>query len=109
MPRVGGHWRMPDVQGQRAVRHVIIDTEHCRSSVRECLLTGMGGRGGGSGPVRERAGVAPGAAGTCQLLVCVKVTHSCPQGLPFGRATSTEAGTPMPSPSGTLSGTTCPP
>lgn len=43
--RVGLHWRIPNVQGRRAVRHAIIDTNYWKSFVHTRLKVGMGDRG----------------------------------------------------------------
>ena len=43
--RVGMNWRMPNVRGKRAVRHVIYDTNFWKSFVATRLLTSTGDRG----------------------------------------------------------------
>ena len=43
--RVGMNWRMPNVRGKRAVRHVIYDTNFWKSFVATRLLTATGDRG----------------------------------------------------------------
>ena len=43
--RVGHNWRMPNIRGKRAVRHVVFDTNYWKSSVASRLLTPMGDRG----------------------------------------------------------------
>ena len=43
--RVGHNWRMPNIRGKRAVRHVIFDTNYWKSFVASRLLTPMGDRG----------------------------------------------------------------
>jgi phage terminase large subunit GpA-like protein len=43
--RVGHNWRMPNVQGKRAVRHVIYDTNYWKSFVHARLAVPMGDRG----------------------------------------------------------------
>ena len=43
--RVGHNWRMPNIRGRRAVRHVIFDTNYWKSFVASRLLTPMGDRG----------------------------------------------------------------
>ena len=43
--RVGHNWRMPNIHGKRAVRHVVFDTNYWRSFVASSLLTPMGDRG----------------------------------------------------------------
>jgi hypothetical protein len=43
--RVGHNWRMPNIRGKRAVRHVIIDTNYWKSFVASRLLESMGDRG----------------------------------------------------------------
>jgi hypothetical protein len=40
--RVGHHWRIPNVQGRRQVRHVLIDTNYWKSFVRARLAVPMG-------------------------------------------------------------------
>ena len=62
---VGGHRHMPDVQGQRAVRHVIIYTDYCGRLVFERLFTDMGGREGWQvwGEGRSGDGCRPNVSG----------------------------------------------
>ena len=43
--RVGLNWRMPNVRGKRAVRHVIYDTNYWKSFIATRLLTSPGDRG----------------------------------------------------------------
>lgn len=43
--RVGLNWRMPNVQGKRAVRHAIFDTNYWKSFVHARLAVAMGDRG----------------------------------------------------------------
>jgi hypothetical protein len=43
--RVGFNWRMPNVQGKRAVRHVLFDTNYWKSFVHARLAVVMGDRG----------------------------------------------------------------
>jgi len=43
--RVGLNWRMPNVQGKRAVRHAIYDTNYWKSFVYARLAVAMGDRG----------------------------------------------------------------
>ncbi|CAN5471309.1 hypothetical protein BH11PLA2_BH11PLA2_21200 [soil metagenome] len=43
--RVGFNWRMPNVQGKRAVRHVLFDTNFWKSFVHARLAVAMGDRG----------------------------------------------------------------
>ncbi len=43
--RVGHNWRIPNVQGRRAVRHVVFDTNYWKSFVHARLATPMGDRG----------------------------------------------------------------
>lgn len=43
--RVGHNWRMPNIRGKRAVRHVIFDTNYWKSFIASRLLTSMGDRG----------------------------------------------------------------
>lgn len=43
--RVGHHWRMPNVAGKRAVRHVVYDTNYWKSFVYARLAVEMGDRG----------------------------------------------------------------
>ena len=43
--RVGHNWRMPNIRGKRAVRHVIFDTNYWKSFIASRLLTAMGDRG----------------------------------------------------------------
>lgn len=43
--RVGHNWRMPNVQGKRAVRHVLFDTNHWKSFIHARLAVPMGERG----------------------------------------------------------------
>ncbi len=44
--RVGHHWRVPNVQGRRQVRHVLIDTNYWKSFVHTRLAVAMGDPGG---------------------------------------------------------------
>ena len=43
--RVGLNWRIPNVQGKRAVRHVVFDTNYWKSFVHTRLSVAMGDRG----------------------------------------------------------------
>jgi len=43
--RVGLHWRMPNVQGKRTIRHVVIDTNYWKSFVHARLTVPMGDPG----------------------------------------------------------------
>jgi len=43
--RVGHHWRIPNVQGRRQVRHVLIDTNYWKSFIHARLSVAMGDRG----------------------------------------------------------------
>ncbi|HMO94391.1 MAG TPA: phage terminase large subunit family protein [Pirellulaceae bacterium] len=43
--RIGHNWRMPNVKGKRAVRHVIYDTNYWKSFIQARLLVPMGDRG----------------------------------------------------------------
>jgi len=43
--RVGLNWRIPNVQGKRAVRHVLFDTNYWKSFVQARLVVPMGDRG----------------------------------------------------------------
>src|SRR5262249_23796599 len=43
--RVGHNWRMPNVQGKRAVRHVVYDTNYWKSFVHARLAVSMGEKG----------------------------------------------------------------
>jgi hypothetical protein len=43
--RVGHNWRMPNVQGKRAVRHIVFDTNFWKSFVHARLAVSMGDRG----------------------------------------------------------------
>ena len=43
--RVGHNWRMPNIRGKRAVRHVVFDTNHWKSFIASRLLESMGDRG----------------------------------------------------------------
>ncbi|WP_428937780.1 terminase gpA endonuclease subunit [Fontivita pretiosa] len=43
--RIGLHWRMPNVQGRRSVRHVVIDTNYWKSFVHARLAVPMGDPG----------------------------------------------------------------
>lgn len=43
--RVGHHWRIPNVQGRRQVRHVVIDTNYWKSFVHARLAVAMGDQG----------------------------------------------------------------
>ncbi|HID75964.1 MAG TPA: hypothetical protein EYP56_08210 [Planctomycetaceae bacterium] len=56
--RVGHNWRIPNVQGRRAVRHVVFDTNYWKSFVHARLATPMGDAGClslfGSDPKRHR-------------------------------------------------------
>jgi phage terminase large subunit GpA-like protein len=56
--RVGLNWRMPNVQGKRAVRHVVYDTNYWKSFVHARLAVAMGDRGClslfGDGPEQHR-------------------------------------------------------
>ena len=40
--RVGHNWRMLNIRGKRAVRHVVFDTNYWKSFVASRLLTPMG-------------------------------------------------------------------
>ena len=44
--RLGHNWRMPAVQGKRAVRHVVFDTNYWKSFIYARLAVPMGDRGG---------------------------------------------------------------
>ncbi len=44
--RVGHHWRIPNVQGRRQVRHTLIDTNYWKSFVQARLAVAMGDPGG---------------------------------------------------------------
>ncbi|MHB1035928.1 MAG: terminase gpA endonuclease subunit [Pirellulales bacterium] len=56
--RVGLNWRIPNVQGKRAVRHVVFDTNYWKSFVHARLAVPMGDRGClslfGDNPVTHR-------------------------------------------------------
>src|SRR5699024_10829487 len=43
--RVGHHWRIPNVQGKRQVRHVLFDTNYWKSFVHARLAVAMGDGG----------------------------------------------------------------
>jgi hypothetical protein len=43
--RVGHHWRVPNVQGKRAIRHVLFDTNFWKSFVQARLAVVLGDRG----------------------------------------------------------------
>jgi hypothetical protein len=43
--RVGHNWRIPNVQGKRAVRHVVFDANYWKSFVYSRLAVPMGDRG----------------------------------------------------------------
>jgi len=43
--RVGLNWRIPNVQGKRAVRHVVFDTNYWKSFTHARLAVSMGDRG----------------------------------------------------------------
>ena len=43
--RIGHNWRVPNVQGKRAVRHVVYDTNYWKSFVHARLAVPMGERG----------------------------------------------------------------
>jgi len=43
--RVGHNWRMPNVYGKRAIRHVVYDTNYWKSFVHARLAVVMGDRG----------------------------------------------------------------
>ena len=43
--RIGHHWRVPNVRGRRAVRHVLVDTNYWKSFVHARLATPMGDKG----------------------------------------------------------------
>jgi len=43
--RVGHNWRMPNVRGKRAIRHVVFDTNYWKSFVQARLAVAMGDRG----------------------------------------------------------------
>ncbi len=43
--RVGLNWRIPNVRGKRAVRHVVFDTNYWKSFVQSRLAVAMGDRG----------------------------------------------------------------
>jgi len=43
--RVGHHWRIPNTQGRRQVRHVVIDTNYWKSFVHTRLAVAMGDPG----------------------------------------------------------------
>jgi len=44
--QVGHNWRMPSVQGKRAIRHVVFDTNYWKSFIYARLAVAMGDRGG---------------------------------------------------------------
>jgi hypothetical protein len=56
--RVGHNWRMPTVQGKRAIRHVVFDTNYWKTFVHARLAVPMGDRGClsifGADPERHR-------------------------------------------------------
>jgi len=56
--RSGHNWRMPSVQGRRAIRHVVFDTNYWKSFIYARLAVAMGDRGGltlfGSRPEQHR-------------------------------------------------------
>ena len=43
--RIGHNWRIPNVHGKRAVRHVVFDTNYWKSFVHARLAVAMGDRG----------------------------------------------------------------
>jgi hypothetical protein len=43
--RVGHNWRMPNIRGKRAVRHVVFDANYWKSFIASRLLESMGDRG----------------------------------------------------------------
>jgi hypothetical protein len=43
--RVGFNWRIPNVTGRRAVRHVVFDTNYWKSFIHARLAVAMGDRG----------------------------------------------------------------
>jgi hypothetical protein len=43
--RIGHNWRIPNVQGKRAIRHVLFDTNYWKSFCHARLATPMGDRG----------------------------------------------------------------
>jgi len=43
--RIGHHWRIPNVQGRRQVRYVLVDTNYWKSFVHARLAVAMGDRG----------------------------------------------------------------
>ncbi len=43
--RVGHHWRIPNVQGRRQVRHVLIDTNYWKSFIHARLAVAIGDKG----------------------------------------------------------------
>ncbi|HUU90078.1 MAG TPA: terminase gpA endonuclease subunit [Phycisphaerae bacterium] len=43
--RVGHHWRIPNTRGQRAIRHVLVDTNYWKSFVHARLQAAMGDKG----------------------------------------------------------------
>ena len=43
--RIGHHWRIPNVQGRRQVRHVLIDTNYWKSFIHARLAVAMGDPG----------------------------------------------------------------
>jgi phage terminase large subunit GpA-like protein len=56
--RLGHNWRIPNVQGKRAVRHVVFDTNYWKSFLYARLAVSMGDRGAlslfGDTPDRHR-------------------------------------------------------
>lgn len=56
--RIGHNWRIPNVQGKRAVRHVVFDTNYWKSFLYARLAVSMGDRGAlslfGDTPDRHR-------------------------------------------------------
>jgi len=56
--RIGLHWRIPNVQGKRAVRHALFDTNFWKSFIHARLAVSMGDRGSlslfGRDPVAHR-------------------------------------------------------
>jgi len=43
--RIGHHWRIPNVQGRRQVRHALIDTNYWKSFIHARLAVAMGDPG----------------------------------------------------------------
>ena len=43
--RLGHHWRVPNIQGKRAIRHILFDTNYWKTFVHARLATPMGDRG----------------------------------------------------------------